>query len=213
MNFAVRRFRRSTDLPAAGFNFLRALLMSGVFYVMAGGRRDISVERVALNIEDAEIPDNAGNRPVDRPVVRGGPAAYWSTLPIKDVVAALRAADLPGSVSCSAGTFVCNHVFYGLMRTLARQRKMRGGFIHVPYLPEQARRIADGSPSLALDKIVRGLKIVIKTSLITRRDFQGDEVYQPSCSCCHASALGCIEDGGGIRQGGKRLGHHGHHNF
>jgi pyroglutamyl-peptidase len=138
----------------------------------AGGRGDICVERVAINIEDATIADNAGHQPVDHPVVRGGPAAYWSTLPIKAVVAALGKAGLPAAVSQSAGTFVCNHVFYGLMRTLARTRKIRGGFIHVPYLPEQARRAADGSPSLPLDELVRGLEIAIRTSLTTQHDLR-----------------------------------------
>ncbi len=138
----------------------------------AGGRGDISLERVAINIEDASIPDNAGNQPVDRPVFQGGPPAYWSTLPVKAIVAALRKADLPADVSQSAGTFVCNHVFYGLMRTLARKRKVRGGFIHVPYLPEQARRAADGSPSLPLDEIIRGLEIAIETSFATQHDLR-----------------------------------------
>jgi pyroglutamyl-peptidase len=138
----------------------------------AGGRGEITLERVAINIEDADIPDNAGNQPVDHPVVRGGPAAYWSTLPVKAIVAALREADLPAATSQSAGTFVCNHVFYGLMRTLARKRTVRGGFIHVPYLPEQARLAAAGSPSLPLDEIIRGLEIAIKTSLTTRHDLR-----------------------------------------
>jgi pyroglutamyl-peptidase len=138
----------------------------------AGGRGEINLERVALNIEDASIPDNDGNQPVDRPVVTGGPAAFWSTLPIKAIVAALRKAGLPAVVSQSAGTFVCNHVFYGLMRALARQRTVRGGFIHVPFLPEQARRAETGSPSLPLDEIVRGLEIAIKTSLTTRHDLR-----------------------------------------
>ena len=139
---------------------------------LGGGRAGICMERVAINLEDASIPDNAGYQPVDRPVVPGGPAAYFSTLPIKAVVAALRAADLPGMISHSAGTFVCNHVFYGLMRTLARTGKVRGGFIHVPHLPEQARRIADGSPSLPLDEMVRGLEIAVETSLTTRCDLR-----------------------------------------
>jgi pyroglutamyl-peptidase len=138
----------------------------------SGGRGDISVERVAINIEDADIPDNARNQPVDHPIVRGGPAAYWSTLPVKSIVAALREADLPATISQSAGTFVCNHVFYGPMRVLARKRTVRGGFIHVPYLPEQARRAADGSPSLPLDEIIRGLEIAIQTSLTARHDLR-----------------------------------------
>lgn len=138
----------------------------------AGGRGEINLERVALNIEDVSIPDNDGNQPVDRPVVPGGPAAFWSTLPIKAIVAALRKAGLPAVVSQSAGTFVCNHVFYGLMRALARQRTVRGGFIHVPFLPEQARRAETGPPSLPRDEIVRGLEIAIKTSLTTRHDLR-----------------------------------------
>jgi pyroglutamyl-peptidase len=84
-------------------------------------------------------------------------------LPVKAVVAALREAHLPAEVSNSAGTFVCNHVFYGLMRALARKRGVRGGFIHIPYLPEQV--VANGAPSLPLDMMVRGLEIVIETSL------------------------------------------------
>jgi len=132
---------------------------------LAGGRSDISLERIAINIADASIPDNAGNQPVDCPVVPTGPAAYWSTLPIKAIVAKLTAAELPVSISPSAGTFVCNHLFYGLMRTLKRKPNMRGGFIHLPFLPEQTRRVAGGSKGLPLPKIVRGLEIAIATSL------------------------------------------------
>jgi len=138
----------------------------------AGGRAEISIERVAINIEDANIPDNAGNWPLDKPVIAGGPAAYWSTLPIKAIVAALQEARLPAAISQSAGTFVCNSVFYGLMQTLEQKPGVRGGFIHVPYLPEQARRAADGSASLSLDEIVRGLEIVIETSLTTQQDLR-----------------------------------------
>jgi pyroglutamyl-peptidase len=138
----------------------------------AGGRREINLERVALNIEDASLADNAGNQPVDRPVVLGGPAANWSTLPIKAIVAALREAGLPAVVSQTAGTFVCNHVFYGLMGALAEKQTARGGFIHVPFLPEQAQRAAAGSPSLPLNDIVRALEIAVEVSLATRRDLR-----------------------------------------
>ncbi|MFL6658026.1 MAG: pyroglutamyl-peptidase I, partial [Massilia sp.] len=103
----------------------------------AGGRCDLSVERVAINVDDAPIPDNAQRQLVDEAIVPGGPAAYFSTLPIKAIVAALRAKGLPASVSQTAGTFVCNHVFYGLMHTTAGM-KLRAGFIHIPYLPQQA---------------------------------------------------------------------------
>jgi pyroglutamyl-peptidase len=136
----------------------------------AGGRAAVSVERVAVNLENADIPDNAGNQPMNNPVVPGGPAAYSSTLPIEAIVAALRQAGLPGEISESAGTFVCNHLFYGLMRTLAAQPAVRGGFIHLPYLPEQGRRAGCEEASLPLEQIVRGLEIAIAISLTAKRD-------------------------------------------
>jgi pyroglutamyl-peptidase len=103
----------------------------------AEGRCDFSVERVAINVMDARIADNAGAQPIDVPVIAGGPAAYFSTLPIKSLVAGLRAAGFPASVSQTAGTFVCNQVFYALQHTLAGQG-VRSGFVHLPLLPEQA---------------------------------------------------------------------------
>jgi pyroglutamyl-peptidase len=134
---------------------------------LAGGRAQITPERVAINIDDARIPDNAGAQPVDRPVVRGGPAAYWSTLPVKAIVADLERRGLPAGVSQTAGTFVCNHVFYGLMHRLRRRPGVRGGFIHLPWLPEQA---AAGLPSLTLDAMVEALTRAIAVSLKVRRD-------------------------------------------
>ncbi len=118
----------------------------------AGGRCDLSLERVAINVDDARIPDNAGAQPVDEPVVPDGPAAYFSTLPIKAIVAGLKAAGYPASVSQTAGTFVCNHVFYGLQHRL-RGQDVRSGFMHIPYLPEQAAR-HPGAPSLPLPTLV-----------------------------------------------------------
>lgn len=103
----------------------------------AEGRCDLSVERVALNVMDARIPDNGGDQPIDVPVVAGGPAAYWSTLPIKSLVAGLKAAGFPASVSQTAGTYVCNQVFYALQHRLAGQG-VHSGFMHLPLLPEQA---------------------------------------------------------------------------
>ncbi len=84
----------------------------------AGGRVDVTVERVAINVDDARIPDNSGQQPVDAPVIEGGPAAWFSTLPVKAMVAAIREAGIPASVSQTAGTFVCNHVMYGLLNKL-----------------------------------------------------------------------------------------------
>lgn len=103
----------------------------------AEGRCDFSIERVAINVIDARIPDNAGEQPVDEPVVSGGPAAYFSTLPIKAVSAGLCAAGFPASVSQTAGTFVCNQVFYALQHALVGQG-VHSGFMHLPLLPEQA---------------------------------------------------------------------------
>lgn len=134
----------------------------------AGGRADLSVERVAINVDDAPIPDNAQRQLVDEPVVAGGPAAYFSTLPIKAIVGALRAAGLPASVSQTAGTFVCNHVFFGLMH-LTAGTPMKAGFIHIPYLPEQAARFP-GTASMALADMVRGLKLAVETCVATGSD-------------------------------------------
>ena len=103
----------------------------------AEGRCDFSVERVAINVMDARIADNAGAQPIDVPVIAGGPAAYFSTLPIKSLVAGLKAAGFPASVSQTAGTFVCNQVFYALQHTLAGLG-VHSGFVHLPLLPEQA---------------------------------------------------------------------------
>jgi pyroglutamyl-peptidase len=149
----------------------------------AAGRGEVTVERVAINVDDSRIPDNAGRKPVDVPVVPGGPVAYWSTLPIKTIVRVLRGSGIPASVSQSAGTFVCNHVFYGLMHALAeRADQTKGGFIHVPLLPEQvvcrARRRSRGTaaahpkgktdlPSLPLKTMADALAIAVRESLRT----------------------------------------------
>lgn len=132
---------------------------------LAGGRAQLSLERVAINIDDARIPDNEGDRRIDRPVVAGGPAAYFATLPIKAAVAALREAGLPAVVSNTAGTFVCNHVFYGLMHEAERAAMpFRAGFLHVPYLPSQAARQPADTPSMALEQIVEGIEIILATA-------------------------------------------------
>jgi pyroglutamyl-peptidase len=129
----------------------------------------LSIERVAINLNDARIPDNLGEQPIDTPVVPGGPAAYFSTLPIKAMVRALREAGIPASVSQTAGTFVCNQVFYNLQHLLAGSA-VRSGFIHVPALPEQAARAAPGQPSMALAVQVDGLRIAALTAWNTLVD-------------------------------------------
>lgn len=146
----------------------------------AGGRTELSIERVAINVDDARIADNAGAQPIDTTIAEDGPAAYFSSLPIKAIVRDLRAAGVPATVSQTAGTFVCNHVFYGLMHTLARRHATaaRGGFIHIPYLPEQAAR-HPGAPSLALDTLIAGLRVAVATSLSTQTDIreQGGQLH------------------------------------
>jgi len=134
---------------------------------LAAGRTAITPERIAINVADARIPDNAGRQPVDKPVVRGGPTAYWSTLPIKAIVAALQAHGIPAEVSQTAGTFVCNHVFYALMHELARTKmRVRGGFVHVPALPKDAVTHS----GLPLPEMTEAIRIAIETSLRRSRD-------------------------------------------
>ncbi|MBI5423205.1 MAG: pyroglutamyl-peptidase I [Opitutae bacterium] len=135
----------------------------------AGGRAEITPERVAINIDDARIPDNAGQQPIDKPIVKDGPAAYFSTLPIKAIVQELRKHNIPAAVSQTAGTFVCNHVFYGLMHELSAHRAdVRGGFIHVPFVPEQAT----DKPSLPFEKMTEAVRLAIATSVDYRRDIK-----------------------------------------
>lgn len=130
----------------------------------AGGRAGITLERVAVNLDDARIPDNAGNQPIDQPIAPDGPAAYFAALPVKACVAAVRAIGLPAAVSYSAGTFVCNHVAYGLARLIDQERPgLRGGFVHVPYAPEQ---VPDGDqPSLAIGAMTAALREIVRAGL------------------------------------------------
>ncbi len=135
----------------------------------AGGRSAISLERVAINVDDARIPDNAGAQPIDTPVRAGGPAAYFGTLPIKAMLAALLAQGIRAEVSQTAGTFVCNHVFYGLMHRLATDPAcagVRGGFVHVPWLPEQ------GHPSMTQEQLVFGLELALRCAVRTNADIR-----------------------------------------
>ena len=130
----------------------------------AGGIAGIEVERVAVNLDDAGIPDNAGRQPVDQPIEPCGPAAYFSSLPVKECVAAVQAAGLPASVSNSAGTFVCNHVAYTLAHLIATERPaLRGGFVHVPYSPNQV--LTGSHPSMAVTDAAEGLRAVIAAAL------------------------------------------------
>ncbi|MEV6829007.1 pyroglutamyl-peptidase I [Amycolatopsis sp. NPDC051102] len=137
----------------------------------AGGRSEVTPERVAINLVDARIPDNAGAQPIDVPVVPDGPAAYFTTLPVKACVAAIRAAGVPASVSHTAGTYVCNQVFYGLMHLLATEFPgVRGGFVHVPFSPEQVAASGKQAPSLGVDRIADALAVLADTALRVTED-------------------------------------------
>jgi len=135
----------------------------------AGGRAQLSLERVAINVDDARIPDNAGQQPVDTPVVEGGSAAYFTTLPIKAMMAGLREAGFPAEISQTAGTYVCNHVFYGLMHALRNRRSVRGGFIHIPYSPVQASA-HPGAASLSTEVVTEAIRLAIRIALMAKVD-------------------------------------------
>ena len=131
------------------------------------GRSAISMERVAINLNDARIPDNLGEQPIDAAVVADGPAAYFTTLPIKAMVKAVCEAEIAATVSHTAGTFVCNQMFYLLQHALAAGA-VRSGFIHVPYLPEQV--LASGAASMALETQVEGLRVALLAAWHTSVD-------------------------------------------
>ncbi|MGU8076229.1 pyroglutamyl-peptidase I [Streptococcus suis] len=127
----------------------------------AGGRVDLTPERIAINQDDARIPDNEGQQPIDRTIRADGQPAYFSTLPIKAMVEAIHRIGLPASVSNTAGTFVCNHLMYQALYLAEKQfPKTKAGFLHIPFLPEQ---VVDkpGQASMSLNDIVRGVEVAI----------------------------------------------------
>jgi pyroglutamyl-peptidase len=161
-------FQRSLKVLEQTLHSLRPSLVIAVG--QAGGRLDISLERVAINLDDARIPDNAGQQPIDTAVIEHGPAAYFSTLPLKAMLLALRHNGIPASVSQTAGTFVCNHVFYGLMHVLRDYSSMvRAGFVHIPYLPQQAARFP-GTPSMSAQQVTAALRQMVITALEVKED-------------------------------------------
>ena len=128
----------------------------------AEGRREISFERVAINLDDARLADNAGRVVLDQPVVAGGPTAHLTTLPVKEMVAAVRAEGIAAGLSTTAGTFVCNHIFYAMQHELA-ETSVVSGFIHVPLMPEQAGEF-EGLPTMPLDQQVRAIEVAIRVA-------------------------------------------------
>ena len=142
----------------------------------AGGRADLTPERVAINVEDASIPDNAGNQPVDVPVFADGKNAYFSTLPVNAMVAAIREAGLPASLSNTAGTFVCNHLMYGVLYTLAKRYPgVKGGFMHVPFIPSQTVNRPTPAPSMCVQDIARGIEASIAAIAENEEDIRAVE--------------------------------------
>ena len=133
---------------------------------LAGGRTVIGVERVAVNLIDARIPDNDGVQPVDLPSVPGAAAARFATLPVKEIARRIAGAGIPSEVSYSAGTFVCNHVFFTALEAAASGT--RAGFVHVPWSAEHAP--SPDAPALPLADIARALEIAVRTSLAVTTD-------------------------------------------
>lgn len=129
----------------------------------AGGRAAITIERVAINLQDARIPDNEGQQPSDQPICADGPAAYFTNLPVKEMVSRIQAQGIPAQVSYTAGTFVCNDVMYRLMHLIAtKYPQMLGGFIHVPFLPQQVTGRTDNAPSMPVEMIAEGLRCAVE---------------------------------------------------
>lgn len=138
----------------------------------AGGRFGVTPERVAINMDDARIKDNEGNQPIDISIYEDGEAAYFSNLPIKAMVKEMTDNGIPASVSNSAGTFVCNHVMYGILYLIDKKYpNIRGGFIHVPYIPSQVTT-KPNTPSMSIDDISKGLELSIKAIIENSSDIK-----------------------------------------
>lgn len=166
-------FRRSIEVVAAAIERHRPALV--ICLGQAGGRAHLSVERVAINLDDARLADNAGATPVDEAIAPGGPPAYFATLPVKAVASAMRAAGVPTEVSNSAGTYVCNHLMYGVLHFLAASGAAgRAGFIHVPYAEEQVLD-KPGVAALSIDTMVKGVAAAIAAASRHAQDIRVSE--------------------------------------
>ncbi|WP_368235382.1 pyroglutamyl-peptidase I [Clostridium perfringens] len=138
----------------------------------AGGRFGVTPERVAINMDDARIEDNEGNQPIDISIYEDGESAYFSNLPIKAMVKEMVDNGIPASVSNTAGTFVCNHVMYGVLYLVNKKYKnIRGGFIHVPYIPAQVVN-KPNTPSMSINDIAKGLELSIKAIVLNDNDIK-----------------------------------------
>lgn len=138
----------------------------------AGGRFDISIERVAINVDDARIEDNEGNQPIDKAIKEDGENAYFASIPVKAMVEEIKGINLPASVSNSAGTFVCNHIMYGLLYLIDKKyNNIRGGFIHVPFIPEQVIN-KKNMPFMNTEDITKALEAAIKAAVENKEDIK-----------------------------------------
>lgn len=166
-------FRSSIEVAAEAIERHRPKLV--ILLGQAGGRAHLSVERVAINVDDARHPDNAGAAPVDEAIAAEGPPAYFATIPVKAVARAMRAAGVPAEVSNSAGTYVCNHLMYGVLHFLAASGAAgRAGFIHLPYAEEQVLD-KPGAPALSVDTMVKGVEAAIVAASRNAHDIKVSE--------------------------------------
>jgi pyroglutamyl-peptidase len=166
-------FRRSIEVAAAAIERHKPVLV--ICVGQAGGRSKMGVERVAINVDDARIPDNAHARPVDEPIAPNGPPAYFATVPVKAMAMAMRAAGAPAEVSNSAGTYVCNHLMYGVLHYLAASgQRARAGFIHVPYSEAQVLDKRD-TPGMSVASMVKGIEAAIAAAQQHRHDIKLSE--------------------------------------
>jgi len=161
-------FEQSQQELKAAIDELKPVLVLAVG--QAGGRTELCFEKVAINFIDARIADNAGQQPIDKAVEPEGPAAYFTTLPLKAIVNSLKQQGIPAAVSYTAGTYVCNTVFYALMHQLKDKPQVRAGFLHIPYAPEQA--IGKAVASMPVDMVVNALKLCLPVALQTTEDLQ-----------------------------------------
>ena len=138
----------------------------------AGGRFGVTPERVAINVTDARIPDNEGNQPIDEPIFADGDAAYFSNLPVKAMVQEIRNAGYPSTLSNTAGTYICNHVMYGILYYIQKEfPNVRGGFIHVPYTVSQVVN-KPATPSMAIADITAALEAAVKAAVEYEQDIK-----------------------------------------
>jgi pyroglutamyl-peptidase len=163
-------FGKAIDVTAKALNTLQPEIV--LCFGQAGGRSHLSVERIAINIDDARIADNAGNQMIDQPIRAEGPAAYFCTVPIKAMVAAMLETGAPAEVSNTAGTFVCNHLIYGVLHHIAvTALAARAGFVHVPYLDLQVLGKA-GIASMSLPTMIAGAKAAIMAAIKHKTDLK-----------------------------------------